>query len=257
MDLNLEKGDAKLLADSYCQDVQAAITQGNLNTAEDFCHMALKYDDQCIFAYIKLGDIYARQNRLGDAINTYKCALLLNPKSFEVNLSLGELYLNIGAFYEAADCLGKAFKINSDHSYLNKIYQKLLVNLVSDNLRARRYDAALDECNDLIVNFPSCAYAYYLRACAFIALCDYRSAFQDLLQSLDLDPSDEYPIKLYQALMTRTLRSDNITTLDSSLGLPREIFHKAAALRTDDVMPSGPSFTYLAMANNPGMRELN
>jgi tetratricopeptide (TPR) repeat protein len=69
-----------------------------------------------IEAYINLGDILVKLDRVQDAQRTYEQAIQVDPRNADLHFNLGVVHLEQKHTPEARRCFEKALEINPDHT---------------------------------------------------------------------------------------------------------------------------------------------
>ena len=99
---------------------------GNLIKAEQYCSLAIWYDDTDACPLRNLGVTYAEMKRYDDAIKKFKQALKINPDDSALYECLSCVYRELGNIKEAEAQVRKAMQIDPDRArsyfYLGLIY---------------------------------------------------------------------------------------------------------------------------------------
>ncbi|HKJ21480.1 MAG TPA: sulfotransferase, partial [Gammaproteobacteria bacterium] len=79
------------------------------------CYAALVEKRPTAYAHYSLANVYTRQQRLDEAVDHYRRALVLEPGRAEIYNNLGNALRYLGEYPQAADAYGKALALNPDH----------------------------------------------------------------------------------------------------------------------------------------------
>ncbi|WP_293067002.1 tetratricopeptide repeat protein, partial [Okeania sp. SIO2B3] len=88
-------------AETYRNQANTAIGQGNLAVAIARCKEALKIQPGYAPCYVTLGNAFYRQNNLSAALRSYHRALEIEPEVAEVYGNVGSVYLQLGQYKQA------------------------------------------------------------------------------------------------------------------------------------------------------------
>ena len=141
---------------------------------------AVEQDQQYYNAYMQLGILSAAQyNKL--AVDYYKNALRIQPKSGEAWYALGKYYQDVQDYSNA---IGTYIALLNIENNKNAFYNLGVIHLI--NMKA--YNKAVDYFTGAINIDPNYVEAYYGRAMAYRALKDAKKEALDLQKCLSLDP---------------------------------------------------------------------
>lgn len=141
---------------------------------------AVEQDQQYYNAYMQLGILCAAQyNKL--AVDYYKNALRIQPKSGEAWYALGKYYQDVQDYNNAIGTYTTLLNIENNK---NAFYNLGVIHLI--NIKA--YNKAVDYFTGAINIDPKYVEAYYGRAMAYRALKDAKKEALDLQMCLSLDP---------------------------------------------------------------------
>ena len=93
------------------QQAQAALTAGNLDTADDLLETALAVDPRNRAAFVALGRVAIREKLFGKAIRLTNKALALEPTDRDAVAVQGQAMVELGALPRAKDNLAKLQKL--------------------------------------------------------------------------------------------------------------------------------------------------
>ncbi|WP_237395724.1 tetratricopeptide repeat protein [Okeania sp. KiyG1] len=88
-------------AETYRNQADIALGQGNLAVAIARCKEALKIQPDYAPCYVTLGNAFYRQNNLAAALSAYNRALEIEPEVAEVYGNVGSVYLQLGQYKQA------------------------------------------------------------------------------------------------------------------------------------------------------------
>lgn len=141
---------------------------------------AVEQDQQYYNAYIQLGILCAaQQNKL--AVDYYKNALRIQPKSVEAWYDLGKYYQDVEDFNNAIGTYTTLLKFDNNK---NAFYNLGVIHLVN----AKAYNKAVDYFTAAINIDQKYTEAYYGRAIAYKQLKDVKKAALDLQSCIAIDP---------------------------------------------------------------------
>jgi Tfp pilus assembly protein PilF len=92
----------------------ALLERDDLAAAEGAANAALAVDPKQRDAWIVLGTALAKQNRHERALVCFEQVLALEPNDLASHVAMGELYLDLGAYNQAASSLEKAMSLDPE-----------------------------------------------------------------------------------------------------------------------------------------------
>ena len=141
---------------------------------------AVEQDQQYYNAYMQLGILCAAQyNKL--AVDYYKNALRIQPKSVEAWYALGKFYQDVQDFNNAIGAYTTLLKFDNNK---NAFYNLGVIYLVN----AKEYNKAVEYFTGAINIDPRYTEAYFGRAIAYRELKDPKKEALDLQACLSIDP---------------------------------------------------------------------
>ncbi|MGB3948096.1 MAG: tetratricopeptide repeat protein [Bacteroidia bacterium] len=149
---------------------------------------AVEQDQQYYNAFVQLGMLCAaKKNPL--AIEYYKNAVKINPKSIEALYSLAKYYQDTEAFPKAIEAYNNLLKIESKS--MNTYYNLGVIHLIN----LKKYDEALNYFSTAIQINPKYVQAYYGRALCYQAKGDKKNALLDFEACVNINPQFEPAIQ--------------------------------------------------------------
>lgn len=85
----------------YQRIAELSLKNYNDDQAVEYAQLALQKNPDDAMAHAKLGDVYAKMQRVDDAIKSYRDSLDLDPRNFEVYFKLSQLLMEKGEVEEA------------------------------------------------------------------------------------------------------------------------------------------------------------
>lgn len=195
---------------------------GRLDMAEELMQIALSEDPNNADFWFTLGNIYAKQNRMEQAVQTYSKATQLNPKHLGALQNIARICRDQGAHFRNRNMFDAAIHHykrileirpdEEDYSNLGYIYYQL-----------GRYQDAIKSAKEHTKKYPRSAKAYDNVAVCYDYLGQYEEALQYNERAAKLDPKDP----IIHANMASTLKSlgrvdDAISVIRKSLTLTKE-----------------------------------
>ncbi|KAJ8297868.1 hypothetical protein KUTeg_024399 [Tegillarca granosa] len=121
-----------------CQKIAGAkVDVDDIPSAIKFLELAIEKEPYFVNAYIDLGKLLARKNRLEEAEDNFKKALALNKKLWDVYAGYGDVLLQGEKFQEAIDIYRQGFDLRPDMvSFLHHIREAFV--RMGDQKGARR-----------------------------------------------------------------------------------------------------------------------
>jgi Tfp pilus assembly protein PilF len=92
----------------------ALLERDDRAAAEGAANAALAVDPKQRDAWIVLGTALAKQNRHERALVCFEQVLALEPNDLASHVAMGELYLDLGAYNQAASSLEKAMSLDPE-----------------------------------------------------------------------------------------------------------------------------------------------
>jgi tetratricopeptide (TPR) repeat protein len=145
-----------------------------------FVH-ALAVNPSSGFAHTNLGEIYAREGRVDEALGHFEEAVRLDPGSARARNNLGSYLGENGRLEEALEHLEEAVRLDPG-------YSRARMGLASALIGLGRYPEAIRELEAVHRLEPEFAGAYQSRGMLLAALGDARGALEALEEALRLDP---------------------------------------------------------------------
>jgi len=93
------------------------IDQNNLEKAEDCLKRSIELNENFIYAYITLAEVYGKQNRWHDGISLLKKASGTDPYFDRLPYMIARFALEAGDFISALRFIGRAIELNPDPAY--------------------------------------------------------------------------------------------------------------------------------------------
>ncbi|WP_287278465.1 MULTISPECIES: tetratricopeptide repeat protein [unclassified Okeania] len=116
-------------AETYRNQADIALGQGDLTVAIAHCKEALKIQPDYAPCYVTLGNAFYRQNNLAAALSAYNLALEIEPEVAEVYGNVGSVYLQLGQHKQALFYYQKAVYLKPDlpgiYWNIGKLFQYL------------------------------------------------------------------------------------------------------------------------------------
>jgi tetratricopeptide (TPR) repeat protein len=130
--LKAQDGDAKFETVHYCALACIYFFKREFSVALGLYKKALRVDENCLQAHIKLGKIYLRQKDLKHALKHCEKAVKLEASNSEARNNLGFCYLSLNRIHDAIVQLEVAVALCQDfpkaHNNLGNAYRKLSKN---------------------------------------------------------------------------------------------------------------------------------
>jgi tetratricopeptide (TPR) repeat protein len=145
---------------------------------------AVEQDQQYYNAYIQLGILCAAKNN-PLAVQYYKNALRIEPKSTEAWYNLGKYFQDIKDLNNALETYSKLLQIDNQNK--NAHYNIGVINFVY----LKKYGIAIDHFTEAIKIEPKFVQAYYGRGICYQAKGDIKLATTDFQACLDINPKYE------------------------------------------------------------------
>ena len=170
----------KDLAKAYFIKGMVYKENGDTATSIKSFQITTEIDPEYFKAYEELGIIYsAQKNRV--ALDYFKNALKLNPKSIEVMYAVGLFYQEIGEYQKAIETYQNILKINMKYSNAYYNIGFIYFNYLNDNKKS------LAAFTDAARNDSTYAEAYYMRGLTFERIGDKKNAYMDFQKTLQLN----------------------------------------------------------------------
>ena len=180
MALKLDKYNAK----GYFMKGMNYKELGDTARAISSMQTAVEQDQLYYHAYIQLGMLCAaKKNKL--AVEYFKNALRIRPKSAEALYSLGKYYQDAGNFEKAMETYSELLKYEDKN--INALYNMGVIQLVN----LKKYDLASDYFTSAIKVAPKYVQAYYGRGLSYQALGNMKLAVSDFQACMDINPKFE------------------------------------------------------------------
>lgn len=145
---------------------------------------AVEQDQQYYNAFVQLGMLCAaKKNPL--AVEYYKNAIKINPKSIEALYSLAKYYQDTEAFEKSIEAYNNLLKIESKS--MNTYYNLGVIHLIN----LKKYDEAVNYFTTATQINPKYVQAYYGRALSYQAKGDKKSALTDFEACVNINPQFE------------------------------------------------------------------
>jgi tetratricopeptide (TPR) repeat protein len=145
---------------------------------------AVEQDQQYYNAFVQLGMLCAaKKNPL--AVEYYKNAIKINPKSLEALYSLAKYYQDTEAFEKSIEAYNNLLKVESKS--MNTYYNLGVIHLIN----LKKYDEALNYFTTALQINPKYVQAYYGRALSYQAKGDKKSALTDFEACVNINPQFE------------------------------------------------------------------
>ncbi|XP_076445747.1 protein O-mannosyl-transferase TMTC3-like [Babylonia areolata] len=106
-----------------------------LDEARALLQQAIAMRTDFIDAYINLGDIFVKLDRIPDAQTTYEEAIKIEPRNADLHFNLGVVHLEQKHNVEAKRCFDEALRINPDHT--QSLYNSAILMQESGNPNER------------------------------------------------------------------------------------------------------------------------
>ena len=148
--------------------------EGDIKEAEVLYLNAIKSGCRNEIAFSNLGVIYKNTNRLQEAIETYNCAISINPKFADAYSNLGNLFIDLGRFDDALAATLKSLELKPGNA-------DALVNLGLIYYQNSEFDKAVSAAMKAITSDKRSVEAYLL---ASKLLCGQK-LFADARQLLE------------------------------------------------------------------------
>ena len=153
------------------------------------CMAALKQEPLNYSANVALGDVYAAQDRLNDALAQYKKAEAIMDELPLAYLAEGRTLSRAGQYGKAESSLGRAVK----YSEKEKTQALPLAELGENALRAHLYKDALSYAEKSLKTGTPMPEAFLVKGRAEVALGQAQQGLSDILRVADKDPDQYYP----------------------------------------------------------------
>lgn len=169
-------------------------------------------------AYIELGNLYLKQERIKDAIKQFQFSKAIAPRNSKTHNALAIALNQDGNFKEAEETLREAIRQLDSHKRapLHLTLSNILVNMGDKLGDSQLYEEALQETNKakrIITNKPE---AYFHSGIARFKLEDYSGSIKDFKECLKLDKHNFEAERNIRRLQT-LLQSERIRSRGSML----------------------------------------
>ena len=172
------------LQNAYTSYALACLAEidGKYPEAESFLRQALERDQGAPYLLLRLSEILAKQGSTQDALAEAQRAVRLDPSDLRARGFLAQLYSQLQEFELAIS----QYREILDRDPNNKDVRLQLVTLL---IRAKDYQAALDELSILTYREPELIIAHYYEAKINLELKEYTKAEKAFLRVLQLNES--------------------------------------------------------------------
>jgi len=169
-ELALGAGESEKAADYFRQaltlnpkSVNALINLANFETnaeiRESLYKKALDLAPQDLDAHLNYADMLYRQNRLPEALEEYRAAVIINPQKTEISNNLGIILRDLGEYDEALGLFFNAFlKMPQKKEYSLNIAETLVLLAADDK------DKAVQIAQNWLKNAPENPFAQHINA---------------------------------------------------------------------------------------------
>jgi tetratricopeptide (TPR) repeat protein len=145
---------------------------------------AVEQDQQYYNAFVQLGMLCAaKKNPL--AVEYYKNAIKINPKSIEALYSLAKYYQDTEAFEKSIEAYNNLLKVESKS--MNTYYNLGVIHLIN----LKKYNEAVNYFTTAAQINPKYVQAYYGRALSYQALGNKKQALTDFEACVNINPQFE------------------------------------------------------------------
>ncbi len=195
-------GKSKLGA-FFCNQGNYYYEQKLYKKAEIYYKNSIKVDSKAWMAHLGLAQVYLDSKDYLAAISEYKIVLNMNPSCVRAYESLSYIYELRGNYVEALQVLARGQKENTNeegikealknccHAYLIKSLNKSL-----ELFLAQKTTEAIFMLDNVLMQCPGNALAYYTLGCYYFSSEDYVNAKINLNKSVDIDPRFQLAHKL-------------------------------------------------------------
>jgi DnaJ family protein C protein 7 len=235
---------------------EALFQRGDIEQAGKYASDILRYDRTDVDALVLRGRVMYIQGDCQTAVNHFQEALRLDPdksiartlfkraKALEAAKSAGNAKFKVGKMAEAEALFTEALAIDEENQGTNA---KLYSNRATCRLRLKKYDAALEDCEQALALDSAYKKPLITRAKVFIAQERYQEAVDILKEASEQSPNDE--------TIDRELRSAELELAKSKrknyykiLGIEKDAgdseikkaYRKAALVNHPDKNPDDP-----------------
>src|SRR5574340_1352492 len=87
------------------------------NAVVAYQEKSIEFNKRFINPWIRLGNVFDKQDRNTEAINAYKKAIELDPANPQNWYELGNIYFQMGSYEEAADAYNKVIELQPDSGW--------------------------------------------------------------------------------------------------------------------------------------------
>lgn len=160
---------------------------------------SIRLDSAFAPAYVNRGDIYRERGKYDEALHDVDRALHLDPDNADTHYTRGVVCLEKGDLHGATQAYTEAVRLDPNHakayanrgaiyagtrgSWLSSLAFTLLELVGFDHPHKRRYDQAIQDCDQAIRLDPKDAIAFYNRGRAYAQKREYHRARRDLNQA--------------------------------------------------------------------------
>lgn len=159
------------------------------NAVVAYQEKSMEFDKRFINPWIRLGNVFDKQDRSTETVNAYKKAIELDPKNAQNWYELGNAYFRTEAYEDAADAYNKAIGLESDSGWA---YNNLAFTLVKQGKYAEAiplYQRSID----LLQDDRDKAVAWNRLANVYRKLNKYESALDAFQKADELDDVPDGP----------------------------------------------------------------
>ncbi len=159
------------------------------------------------FVFVKLGDLYIRENRLDEAIKQYEEALEINPDNSNAYNGWGYILLMKGQEEDADLKFSKALELNPNH-------ERAHFNLMKLKFAQGAHQETLEQIDKLVSLEPQSAEIYRESGNICVRLGKYEKAIELYEECIRQDPTDKVTMSNVASCHTAPLdRATNISQI--------------------------------------------
>lgn len=273
MEASIERFDRAIaldpaFADAYAYKASVYHILGNssfideklsIRMAEQNALLAIQIDAQNGTAYAALANVYRQQNKLEQAVTTYKIALKYSPNDAIINYWYSITLRAVGEFDKAIEYSTKAIS-------LDPLYPTILFGHIGNCSYAGEYELAQKSIEEGKALFSDYYMYYYVRGFYYVNLGDYRTALKDFKTVDSMNPrmksvesfiafcqgklGQQAPVKTYLASLPQTPDNyDGFAIAYAGLNDKEQCFHylqlSAAQGHLPEYFKVSPLFKFL------------
>ena len=153
---------------------------GKYEKAIEYFTKSIETDPNYSEAYEYRGIAQYKILKIPEALTDLNKAVKINPQNHNAWFNKGEIHFFRKEFIEAEACYLKA-----NETYTGSFFY--LSGLAEVSLKLKKYQPALNYCNEILKDAPADAIALTFRISAYAGLKNYNNAIKDCLKLLDLD----------------------------------------------------------------------